>query len=232
MRIHLAVLLALVAVYVVGFRDVWFPPPGRGFNLDGLGAAIVGAMLTIYAAITTVLAAIWRRRPGVIVTVHALAILAYGVALAVEGSDRREREHAEEQRRAAEARERPPDAQACLRVLNLHVRPGSPLTAEVVLLNDCEFALGVAAVSLWGGFPDGAGNDILGAAPGWSPTTLTPKGTTRVPLDARITRDDLPPLAGWRWKLDVRLDPPHDAACYEPAGARCGPLGPVTVDPP
>src|SRR4051812_7134212 len=97
-QIHGLVLVAMGVFYLCVTWEAWFPPPNRGWNLDGLGAVLFLMMLSIYAFVSTLVVAVaLQRRPLGVVILHLLGVAGYAVAMWFDAED--SREFAEDQAR-------------------------------------------------------------------------------------------------------------------------------------
>lgn len=207
--IHGVVLLLWTTLYLILFLDSLGAP---GF--EGLGASVAGVMLLCYAALTTLIVALFGRRPLVPLVLHGLALAGFVTWLVIATS-------------GADARARSNEPERCLRVRGVHVIEGTPLMASVRLANACDTSVTVAQVTVEGEAPDGVvllkeSTYERSMVPNQSITvdvTADPRGATHT--------------GGWNWSVFVELSAPRTATCYATPGSqrrdRCEMMGAVEL---
>lgn len=89
--VHGVALALWTALYFYLFGAALFPAQKPAFDLDGVGAVIMGFMLGMYASITTLVMVFVGRRPAVPLVIHGLALAAWVIGVYVEQLDSRGR---------------------------------------------------------------------------------------------------------------------------------------------
>lgn len=228
--IHGLVLAGMSVVYLVVTWEAWFPPPNRGWNLDGLGAVLFFMMLSIYAFVSTLIVAVaLQRRPLGVVILHVLAIAGYAVAMWFDSEDTRR--FAEEQARAQESEREAAHAgrllETCLRIVDVVARPRPILQVDVTLANGCPFAVEVGHAALEA--TDERGEQRTLRYPDAPRTPLAPGATAVRTVQEFMPEEQTDDASKWSWRATVWVAAPQEKElCFvsddAPGKARCGPL--------